>query len=179
MSTETEIAEVQAEEKASPECTPKDNEYKIFDYFKGNTGMLIACVSALVAIGYWLLRFAVGRMNYAYLAYWDVAALHANIDNQNEFYMIAGILAFTLVLMIIRSILSKVSETFRFYIPLLSLTNRGIQLSKKEKKNFLKDLRKLSIELACLPSKKRKSGEGKEIKKEIEKYRKIPRGDGA
>lgn len=37
MSTETEIAEVQAEEKASPKSTQKDNEYKIFDYFKEHT----------------------------------------------------------------------------------------------------------------------------------------------
>ena len=89
MSTETQSVEAKEENATSPNNTPAENQYKIFDYFKDNTGMLIACVSALVAIGSWLLRFAVGRMNYAYLAYWDISSLHANIYNQSELYLIA------------------------------------------------------------------------------------------
>ena len=172
MSTETEIMEVKEEKVTSSDNAPTENQYKIFNYFKDKPAMLIACVSALVAIGSWLLRFAVGRMNYAYLAYWDIATLHANNNNPNELYMVAGILLFTLVLMIIHSVLNKLSDTFRYYIPLLLLTNRSINLSKKEKQAFLKELRKLYIRFSILPLKKKKSIEGITIKKEIEKHSK-------
>ena len=36
MSTETEITEVHEQKSAAPESKIKDNEYKIFDYFKAS-----------------------------------------------------------------------------------------------------------------------------------------------
>lgn len=170
MSTETEIMGMQEQDEGSAENKIKENEYRIFEYFKDNTGMLITCVSAMVAVVSWLLRFAVGRMNYAYLSYWNIASLHANVSNSNELYMVAGVLAFTLVLMIIRSILSKLSDTFRYYVPLLLLTDRSVRLSKKEKHEFLKEMRRINMRLSRLPSRKKKSAEGIAIRKEIEEH---------
>lgn len=65
MSTETEIVEVKEEKNASPDNALAENQYKIFDYFKEHTGLLVTCISALVAIMSFILHFAVGRMNYA------------------------------------------------------------------------------------------------------------------
>jgi hypothetical protein len=69
MSIETEIMSVQEEENVPSDSSPKENPYKIFDYFKDHTGLLVTSISALVAIMSFILRFAVGRMNYALMTY--------------------------------------------------------------------------------------------------------------
>jgi len=78
MSTETEIVEVKEEKIASPDNAPAENQYKIFDYFKEHTGLLVTCMSALVAIMSFILHFAVGRMNYtseSFLLFFDFLAM--------------------------------------------------------------------------------------------------------
>lgn len=168
MSTETEIAEVQAEEKASPKSTQKDNEYKIFDYFKEHTGLLVTCVSALVAIISFILHFAVGRMNYAYLEYWDIASLHANANNQNEIYTVACMLLYIASLLVIQSLIGKTADTFKHYNQLLSTINQGINISKRLNKQLRRKLRGITNDWDKLLSKEKKSRRGKRIKEQID-----------
>ena len=75
-------------------------------------------------------------------------------------------------MILIRGFLSKTSDVFRFYIPLLSMINRGINISKREDKRLLKDIRKISFEFYFLPAKAQESAKGKAIKKRIERSRK-------
>ena len=171
MSTETEIAEVQAEEKASPKSTQKDNEYKIFDYFKEHTGLLVTCVSALVAIMSFILHFAVGRMNYAYLAYWDIASLHANTNNQNELDMVVCALMYILSLFIIHSFLSKTSDTYRYYNKLFSIIKRSIKLTEENNKVSSEKLRGHEVSYNLLSSKEKETSEAEEMKNLIEESR--------
>ena len=167
MSTETEIAEVKEEGNASPECTPKDNEYKIFDYFKKNTGLLVTCVTALVAVMSFILHFAVGRMNYAYLDYWDIGSIHANANNQNELYTITWAMLYMFVLLLIHSLLSGTSDAFRYYNKLLSTMNQTIKAAKKVTKRTKLELRDLSRLYEQLTKKQRKSTAAQKAEKEI------------
>ena len=144
MSAETEIIEVKEENAVSPDNTPAENQYKIFDYFKEHTGLFVTCVSALVAVMSFILHFAVGRMNYAYLAYWDIGSLHANVSNQNELYTVVCSLLYLLSLMLIHSLLSGTSDTFRYYNKLLSTMRLSIKESRKRKAKFRSKVQELS-----------------------------------
>ena len=171
MSTETEIAEVKEEQKASPESTQKDNEYKIFDYFKEHTGLLVTCVSALVAIMSFILHFAVGRMNYAYLAYWDIGSLHANTRNQSELDMVVCALMYILSLFIIHSFLSKTSDTYRYYNKLFAIIKRSIKLTEENNKASSEKLREHEVSYNLLSPKEKETSEAEEMKKLIEESR--------
>lgn len=168
MSTETEIVEVKEEKKASAESAPKDNEYKIFDYFKKNTGLLVTCVTALVAIMSFILHFAVGRMNYAYLAYWDIGSLHANTSNQSELDMVVCALLYILSLFAIHSFLGKTSDTYRYYNELLSIVKRSIKLTKETNKQSSKKLKGHEISYNLLSLEEKRTPDADEIKKRIE-----------
>lgn len=67
MDTIEKSEEKQEEEKYPSNASLEEEQYKVFDYCKEHPGLLVTCVSALVAIISFLLHYAVGRMNYAYL----------------------------------------------------------------------------------------------------------------
>lgn len=173
MSTETEITEEKKENVAPPDTPLEENQYKIFDYFKEHTGLLVTCVSALVAIMSCILHFAVGRMNYAFLAYWDISTLHANISNQSEFYIVACALLYILSIMLIHGLLSKTSDIFQFYCECLLITNRCIKMSKKRTQIVKKDLNSISKELKQFSPEEKKLDKWKEIKERIDQYYEI------
>lgn len=171
MSTGTEITEVKDEPKSSSESISKENEYKIFDYFKEHTGLLVTCVSALVAIMSFILNFAVGRMNYAYLAYWDINLLHANVSNQNELYTVVCSLLYLLSFMLIHSLLSDTSDAFRYYNKLLSITNISIKESRKRNAKLRREVEKLSHQFEMLTSEEKQSKSAIDIENELERVK--------
>lgn len=173
MSTETEIVEVKEEKVASPDNASAENQYKIFDYFKEHTGLLVTCVSALVAVMSFILHFAVGRMNYAYLAYWDIASLHANTNNQSELDMVVCALLYMLSLFLIHSFLGKTSDTYRYYNKLLSIVKQSIKLTKKTNKQSSKKLNEREASYNLLSSTEKDSPEAEEIKKWIDEGKKL------
>ena len=173
MSTDTEIVEVKEEEITSTESIHVENQYKIFEYFKEHTGLLVTCVSALVAVMSFVLHFAVGRMNYAYLAYWDIGSLHANINNQNELYTVVCSLLYLLSLMLIHSLLSGTSDTFRYYNKLLSIMRLSIEDSRKRKAKFQSKVKELSDQLEQLTPEEKQSESVIEAEKELERAKLI------
>lgn len=173
MSAETEIIEVKEENAVSPDNTPAENQYKIFDYFKEHTGLFVTCVSALVAVMSFILHFAVGRMNYAYLAYWDIGSLHANVSNQNELYTVVCSLLYLLSLMLIHSLLSGTSDTFRYYNKLLSTMRLSIKESRKRKAKFRSKVQELSDQLEQLTPEEKQSESALEAKTELERAKLI------
>lgn len=168
MSTETEIVEVKEEKNTSPDNAPAENQYKIFDYFKEHTGLLVTCISALVAIMSFILHFAVGRMNYAYLAYWDIGSLHANTSNQSELDMVVCALLYILSLLAIHSFLGKTSDTYRYYNELLSIVKRSIKLTKETNKQSSKKLKDHEVSYNLLSPEEKRTPDAEEIKKRIE-----------
>lgn len=173
MNTDTTIEEVQERTNASPQDAPEKNQYKIFDYFKDHTGLLVTCVSALVAIMSFIFHFAVGRMNYAYLEYWDIASLHANTDNQNELYMVVCSMLYTLSIALIHGLLSRTSDTFRFYNKLLSTMHQAIKESKKLVRRLQRKIRVMSRDFKRLPYAAKRDPAAKEIQKKIKEYKEI------
>lgn len=169
MSIETEIMSVQEEETVPSDSRSKENPYKIFDYFKEHTGLLVTCVSALVAIMSFILHFAVGRMNYAYLAYWDIASLHANISNQNELYLALGALLYICALLIIQSLISQTADAFKYYNCLLLGINRVMKKSRKTHRRLTKKIRQVSRDWKIMPNEERESEWGRKIKEHIDK----------
>lgn len=135
MDTNTEIEAVRPKAETSPKNTKEENQYKILNYFKEHTGLLVTCVSASVAIMSFLLNFAVGRLSYAYLEYWNIASIHAIINNQNELYLVICSLLYMLILTLIHGLLSGTSEAFRHYNKLLSIMNQAIKSLKKSNKH--------------------------------------------
>lgn len=170
MATDTELVEVQEKTKIPPEHVPEENKYKIFDYFKGHTGLLVTCISALVAIMSFILNYAVGRMNYAYLEYWDIASLHANTGNQNELYTVVYALVYMLAIMLIHGLLSGTSDAFRYYNKLLSTINQVIRASKKVNRRLKRKLRSLSKQYEKLTPKQKKAPSAKNAKKTIDEH---------
>lgn len=169
MSIETEIIGVPENGNAPSDSSPKENLYKIFDYFKEHTGLLVTCVSALVAVMSFILRFAVGRMNYAYLAYWDIASLHANISNQNELYLALGTLLYICALLIIQSLISQTADAFKYYHCLLLGIKRVMKESKKTHRRLKKEIRSIFREWKKLPDKEKKTKRGQKKKERIDK----------
>ena len=170
MSTETKNKELQEVEHTSPTTSHQEEQYKIFEFFKEHTTLLITCVSAITAIISVILHYAVGRMNYAYLKYWDIATLHANTNNQNELYTAVCSLLCCLSLMIIHGLLSGTSDAFRHYNKLLLKTNLLIKDSKSLNRKIRKKLRTLSKKIDSLSPEKNKKPEVEEIKKKIDEY---------
>ena len=168
MSTDTEIVEVKEEEITSTESIHVENQYKIFEYFKEHTGLLVTCVSALVAIMSFILHFAVGRMNYAYLAYWDIGSLHANTSNQSKLDMVVCALLYILSLFAIHSFLGKTSDTYRYYNESLSIVKRSIKLTKETNKQSAQKLKKHEISYNHLSPEEKRTPDVEEIKKRIE-----------
>lgn len=164
----TEIIEEKEETVAAPDKEPEENQYIIFDYFKEHTGLLVTCVSALVAIMSCILHFAVARINYAFLAYWDISTLHANISNQGEFYIVVGALLFILSITLIHGLLSTTAEIFQFYSEYLLMINRCIKMSKKRAQVVKKDLNSISKDLKRFSPEKKKLDKWKEIKKSVD-----------
>lgn len=173
MNTDTTIAEVQERTNASSQNALEKNQYKIFDYFKDHTGLLVTCVSALVAIMSFIFHFAVSRMNYAYLEYWDIASLHANTDNQNELYMVVCSMLYTLSIALIHGLLSRTSDTFRYYNKLLSTMHQAIKESKKLVRRLQRKIRALSRDFKRLPYAAKRDPTAQEIRKKIEEYKEI------
>lgn len=69
-------------------------------------------------------------MNYAYLAYWDIASLHANIRNQNELYLALGTLLYICAVLIIQTLISRTADAFKYYTCLLLGINRVMKKSR-------------------------------------------------
>jgi len=126
-----EIIETQNVVVQDTEDSYSEEQYKILNYFKEHTGFFVACVSALVAMMSFVVRLAMGRMNYAYLEYWDIPTLYANIDNQNELHLIVCTLLYILALMLIHALLSKTSTAYRKYNKLLTTMKQQIKHAKK------------------------------------------------
>lgn len=170
MSTETELVEVEEEHDVSSENFPQEEQYKLFDFFKEHNGFLVTCISALVATMSVIFHFAVGRMNYAYLEYWDIASLHANTNNQNELYVVVCSFLFLLSLMLIHGLLSGTSDAFRYYNKILSRMNWTIRRAQKTRRKLQKKMRKLTKRLDSLSLKERDDPTAKEIMQEVEEY---------
>ena len=169
MSIETEIMSVQEEENVPSDSSPKENPYKIFNYFKEHTGLLVTSISALVAIMSFILRFAVGRMNYAYLAYWDIASLHANISNQNELYLALGTLLYICALLIIQTLISRTADAFKHYNGLLLGINRIMKGSRKTHRQLTKMMRQVFKDWKNMSNEERNSERGRKIRDQIDK----------
>lgn len=169
MSIETEIMSVQEEENVPSDSSSKENPYKIFDYFKEHTGLLVTSISALVAIMSFILRFAVGRMNYAYLAYWDIASLHANISNQNELYLALGTLLYICALLIIQTLISRTADAFKHYNGLLLGINRIMKGSRKTHRQLTKMMRQVFKDWKNMSNEERNSERGRKIRDQIDK----------
>ena len=155
MSTETELVEVEEEHDVSSENIPQEEQYKLFDFFKEHNGFLVTCISALIATMSVIFHFAVGRMNYAYLEYWDIASLHANTGNQNELYTVVCSFLFLLSLMLIHGLLSGTSDAFRYYNKILSRMSWTIRRAQKTRRKLQKKMRKLTKRLDSLSLKER------------------------
>ena len=141
MGTEIEIVEVQVEKKVSSSSILEEDQYEIFGYFKDRTGFLIACVSAFVAIMSFVVRFAIGRMNYAYLEYWNLPTLYANTNNQNEMHLVVCTLLYILAIMLIHALLSKTSSAYRAYNKLQTTMTQQINRAKKLQRKARKEIR--------------------------------------
>ena len=168
MDTNTEIEVVRPKAETSPKNTKEENQYKILNYFKEHTGLLVTCVSASVAIMSFLLNFAVGRLNYAYLEYWNIASIHAIINNQNELYLVICSLLYMIILTLIHGLLSGTSEAFRHYNKLLSIMNQAIKSLKKSNKQIQKAWKAVSKRFECLKPEQKQTTVAKELEKEIE-----------
>lgn len=170
MDINTEIEEVQKKLDTSLKDAAEENQYNTFDYFKEHTGLLVTCVSASVAIMSCILHFAVGRLNYAYLEYWNIASLHANTNNQNELYLVVCALLYMLSLTLMHGLFSGTSDAFRHYNKLLSAMNQVIKSSKKRNKRLQKELSGLTKKIERLKPKQKQTPIVKEAGKKIESY---------
>lgn len=164
---EEELLETQ-EEKSLAESDLVEEEYKIFEYFKEHTGLLVTCVSALVAIMSFLLHFAVGRMNYSYLTYWNISSLYANTSNQSELDMVVCAFLYIVALFLMHSFLWKTADVYQHYNKFLSVTKEAIKRSKKKNKQILQKMDGYSRIIVQSLSEEVDVGRAEEVKKSID-----------
>lgn len=167
LSAEKENIETKEEKTAPAEKTSEVKEYRIFEYFKEHTGLLVTCVSALVAIMSFVLRFAVGRMNYSYLAYWNILSLHANTSNQSELDMVVCALLYIFALFLMHGFLGKTAEVYQHYNKFLSVTKVAFNRLKEENERILEIIRSCSEIIDQISSVERDDDRADEERKRI------------
>lgn len=128
--------ETQERENAVQGRTIDKDKYIIFGYFREHTAFFIACVSAAVAVMSFIINYAVGCYNYAYLNYWSIDGIHAISNNQNQLYTVVCAFLNCLSLLAIHGLLSGTSDAFRQYNQLLSILNRQIKNAKATRKEL-------------------------------------------
>lgn len=164
-----EITELQNVNTPPPKKSLPNEQYRILNYFKDHTGFFVAFISAIVAIISFVIRFAISRLNFAYLEYWDVATLHANVDNQNEFYLVVCTLLYSLALILIHVLLSKTSNAYRNYNRLQSALHQQIKRAKKTRKRLAKEVKICSRLLSKLRKEENECDKIRKIQEKIEK----------
>ncbi len=105
-------------------------KYGIYHYFKEHTAFLVACVSALVAVVSFILKFAINRCNAAYLAYWNVSKLYVGND-VGQIYLVLGAFLYCFALILISQLFGSTAEVFRNYSEYLSYLDWRLRQVRK------------------------------------------------
>ena len=164
-----EITETQNVVELDTEDSFSEEQFKIINYFQEHTGFFVACVSAFVAMMSFVVRLAIGRMNYAYLEYWDIPTLYANIDNQNELHLIVCTLLYILALMLIHALLSKTSSAYRKYNKLLTTAKQQIKHAKKMRRKLRRKVKICSKIINKLKPEEKESEATQKAQRDIKK----------
>lgn len=117
---------------------PKENGYSIYEYLKKNTSILIAVVSALIAVVTMILKFGSYLYHIAYLNYWNI---DPKLVSTPETYWLQDIaLSFALLVtgIIYMSLMNETMSTFRkhkIYIKTAKkiLSNNDFRFNKSKK----------------------------------------------
>lgn len=118
--------------------TDEYNEHTLFEYFKEHTAFFVTCVSAMVAITSFVVRYAADRYVGFYLSYWNIHTGFSGNSSVGQINTIIIVIVNCAVYLILHALFSSSAEEYKHYNRLLSMLN----WLTKEQDRKQKELRK-------------------------------------
>ena len=125
------------------------NEYSSFDYFKEHTTLLIAIISAVVAIMSFALDYAVALQNISYMEYWNISLAYIPKENGIQLYQVLSACAFNFAVILMHALMCQTATVYRYYYEIIfrqkliaKEIKKRIKKQKREQKKINKRLQK-------------------------------------
>lgn len=132
-----------------------------------DTTLLIACVSAILAIFSFAMNFIVERANMIYLAYWNIDRSLASGNNAVFLHSLICSLIYLIALATTHVLMSATADTFQHYYKLVSLLKFCKNIGKKYKKKYKRIERAFLRILTTLEDDQKESSEAESISREL------------
>lgn len=119
-------------------------EYSIYNYFRANTGVLLAVVPGIVAVTSFIFKYASTLYNHTYLRFWDIDIVHARQEDIGVFYTAFGVFAYYGLMMFAQGLLSNTASVYGHHNNVYLARKASLRRLKKKKKTYQK-LRKRQL----------------------------------
>lgn len=137
---ETMVISTEKEDSAN-KVVNGSRKYSVYNYMKEHTTVLVACVSAFVAVISFVLNYAASRYTGAYLQYWVVDMAYAKENNTELVYAVLFSLLYTFVIVVTNKIMGSTADAFGFYNRIMSALKwyyKDIRAEKQKIKQKMK-----------------------------------------
>lgn len=145
-----------------------NDEYSIWNFFKEHTSLLIACVSAVIAIFSFFFNMTIYLNIYTYLNFWEVNILHVKYDTANQLYNIILAFLFQLLTLSTTYLISNTYDAYSQRQKIYILIKHNLKKAKKDSKALGKKLAKEKKELLKLKQRSKTEGLIKEQFERVE-----------
>lgn len=135
------------------EISNEDNsndEYSIWNFLKERVSLLIACVSAVIAIFSFFFNMTIYLNIYTYLSFWEVNILHVKYDTANQLYNIILAFLFQLLTLSTTYLISNTYDAYGQRQKIYILIKHNLKKAKKDSKALGKKLAKEKKEVLKL-----------------------------
>lgn len=149
----------------------EDQEYKIFNYFKKHTSMLIAVVSGAIAVITFLLNMTVYMNNINILNYWGIDATFVNITVSNKVYIVFAGVLFTITMIAQEIFLAFTYNRYSQIIINFRYSKIVERTSNKNRKNHAKSIRNLERRIKGITPNKQNMDKLREIQHKLQEQK--------
>ena len=120
-----------------------NRKYRVYNYMKEHTTVLVACVSAFVAVVSFLVNFAVDQYSNAYLRYWMIDTVYKMDHDTGLFHRFILTVLYIGVIIFIHQIMTKTASAFGYYHKFLSALRWNYKGKKKIRRRIKHQVRRV------------------------------------
>lgn len=132
------------------EYTNQEREYRIYEYLKENTAVLLAVISALIAIVTFFSKLSTFITIRNRLKYWEFDVAYANLGNESDIFQVTFSIIFSFITALSAMWFSSTYDVYlaerKRYLVMRYYTDnqkkKMKELNKKQKKEKLNDVEK-------------------------------------
>lgn len=126
------------------------DEYSIWNYLKEHTNLLIAAVSAMIAVFSFFMNMAIYLNIGRYLDYWEIDALQITFSTSNQVYNVFIAFLFHIITLCTTFFISSTYDAYNQRQRILICIKRGLRKIKKNDKKVCKDLKAEKKRIAAI-----------------------------